>query len=93
MVFVYEQFVAINESEIGNLQTRLENLLHKIRPNAVGIVDGFDFPDNVLCSALGAYDGQVYERIFAQAQKSPLNQEPVNKTFASVLRPFIKPKL
>lgn len=64
-----------------------------IRPNAVSIVDGFDIPDKILCSALGSYDGNVYERLFAEAQKSPLNQEPVNKSFHLYLKPFMKSNL
>ena len=87
------QFVDLSEENVKDLQIRLENLLTKIRPNAVGIVDGFDIPDEVLGSALGAYDGNVYERIFAEAQKSPLNQEPVNKSFNLYLKPFMKSNL
>lgn len=75
------------------MQQRLELCMTKIRPNAVSIVDGFDIPDKILCSALGAYDGNVYERIFAEAQKSPLNQEPVNKSFHLYLKPFMKSNL
>jgi acyl-CoA oxidase len=75
------------------LQYRLEDALAKLRPNAVAIVDGFDIPDNVLGSALGAYDGNVYERLFEEAQKSPLNQEPVNKSFHMYLKPFMKSQL
>lgn len=75
------------------LQEKLESCLTKIRPNAVGIVDGFDIPDLILGSALGAYDGNVYERLFAEAQKSPLNKEPVNKTFHLYLKPFMRSNL
>lgn len=71
----------------------MEDILADIRPNAVGIVDGFDIPDKVLCSTLGAYDGNVYERLFAEAQKSPLNQEPVNKSFELYLKPFMRSNL
>lgn len=75
------------------MQRKLESLLTAIRPNAVGIVDGFDIPDVVLSSALGAWDGNVYERLFAEAQKSPLNQEPVNQSFHMYLKPFMKSNL
>lgn len=92
--FVYlPQFTTIKESDIQQLQQKLEICLAKIRPNAVGIVDGFDIPDQILCSALGAYDGNVYERLFAEAQKSPLNKEPVNKSFHLYLKPFMKSNL
>jgi len=67
--------------------------LKEIRPNAVSIVDGFDIHDEFLNSALGAYDGNVYERMFIEAQKSPLNKEPVNKSFHLYLKPFLKSNL
>lgn len=68
----------------------MEEMLRAIRPNAVGIVDGFDIKDEILGSTLGAYDGNVYERLYAEAMKSPLNQESVNKSFQLHLRPFLK---
>lgn len=61
-----------------------------IRPNAVGIVDGFDLSDDILRSTLGAYDGNVYERLYEEAQKSPMNQDQENKTFHKYLKPFLK---
>lgn len=90
---VIPQFTNIKESDIQQLQQKLEACLAQIRPNAIGIVDGFDIPDHILCSALGAYDGNVYERLFAEAQKSPLNQEPVNRSFHMYLKPFMKSNL
>ncbi|CAG2055871.1 unnamed protein product [Timema podura] len=65
----------------------------RIRPNAVSIVDSFDICDEVLSSALGARDGKVYERLFEEAAKSPLNKEPVNKSFHKYLKPFLKSNL
>nr|CAD7427770.1 unnamed protein product [Timema monikensis] len=65
----------------------------RIRPNAVSIVDSFDICDEVLSSALGARDGRVYERLFEEAAKSPLNKEPVNKSFHKYLKPFLKSNL
>ena len=67
--------------------------MSKIRPNAVTIVDGFDIPDGILDSALGAYDGNVYERLFAEVQKNPLNKEPVNQSFHLYMKPFMKSNL
>lgn len=79
--------------DLYKLQDRLENLLLKIRKNAVGIVDGFGIHDKILNSTLGAYDGNVYERLFTEALKSPLNQEPVNKSFHKYLKPAMQSKL
>lgn len=78
---------------MAELQTLLETLLTDLRPNAVGIVDGFDYCDEVLSSTLGAYDGRVYERLFEEAKKSPLNQEPVNSSFHKYLKPYMKSKM
>ena len=80
----------MTELDIQGLQERLENVLAKIRPDAVSIVDGFDFADRYLNSTLGAYDGNVYERIFAAAKKSPMNKAEVPKMFELYLKPFMK---
>ena len=49
-------------------------LLAKIRPHAIRLVDGWDFPDWQLDSSLGRYDGRVYEDMFERAsEKNPLN--------------------
>nr|XP_033341565.1 probable peroxisomal acyl-coenzyme A oxidase 1 [Megalopta genalis] len=87
------QFSALRNEDVPSLQAWLEDLLAAIRPNAVGIVDGFDIRDEILCSALGAYDGNVYERLFAEAMKSPLNQTSVNESFQKYLKPFLKSNL
>lgn len=83
------QFVRISQEDLADLQGRLEAVLGRIRPNAVGIVDSFDFHDKLLNSTLGSYDGNVYERIFEEAMKSPLNQEPVNRSFDLHLKPLM----
>lgn len=75
------------------LQSRLEAALKKFRPSAIGLVDGFDIPDEVLGSVLGAHDGNVYERLLNEAKTSPLNQEDVNKSFHMYLKPFMKSNL
>lgn len=93
LLHIYLQFTTITESDILQLQLKLEEKLAQIRPNAVGLVDGFDIPDNILCSALGAYDGNVYERLYAEAQKSPLNKANDNKAFHLYLKPFLKSNL
>lgn len=87
------RFTTMCDSDLVRLQQMYEASLVAIRPNAVGIVDAFDFPDFVLGSALGAYDGNVYERLLEEAMKSPLNQEPVNKSFELYLKPLMKGRL
>jgi acyl-CoA oxidase len=71
----------------------METLLSELRPNAVGIVDGFDFHDEILASTLGSWDGQVYDRLFEAASTSPLNQDTVNESFQKYLKTFLKSSL
>ncbi|PZC74072.1 hypothetical protein B5X24_HaOG208389 [Helicoverpa armigera] len=86
-------YTSISENDIRELQSTYEDLLGRIRPNAVGLVDAFDFSDQILNSTLGAYDGRVYERLMEEALKSPLNAEPVNQSFHKYLKPFMQGKL
>lgn len=59
----------------------METLLAEIRPNAVGLVDAFDFSDHLLGSILGRYDGNVYPKLYDWALNSPLNQTSVSTLF------------
>lgn len=61
------------------------DLLSRLRPNAVALVDAFDIDDDFLQSCLGAYDGNVYERMFETAKKAPLNKTQVGVKIVSCL--------
>merc|ERR1712032_979218 len=50
-------------------------LLGQIRPDAIGLVDGFGLHDGQLSSTLGRYDGNVYEAIYDDVRHSPLNND------------------
>ena len=56
------------------------SLFEKLRPNALALVDAFDFHDRALGSILGRYDGNVYENIYKWAADSPLNKKQVSET-------------
>ncbi|XP_073957081.1 acyl-coenzyme A oxidase 1-like [Choristoneura fumiferana] len=86
-------YTCISELNVDHLQFQYEELLSKIRPNAVGLVDAFDIIDGILQSTLGAYDGRVYERLMEEAMKSPLNAQPVQESFHKYLKPFMRGKL
>lgn len=60
-------------------------LLEKLRPNVVGIVDAFEFSDDSMQSCIGAYDGNVYKRLYDMAKLSPLNKELVNLCYMYLL--------
>lgn len=56
----------------------------KIRPHAVRLVDAWKIPDYLLDSALGRFDGKVYEDLFDRAHKrNPLNEMTFNPDYRS----------
>ncbi|CAI2166855.1 3243_t:CDS:2 [Funneliformis geosporum] len=65
-------------SQAKLLKAQIYNLLKEIRPNAVGLVDAFLIPDFLLLSAIGRYDGKVYETMIDWASKEPLNGITLN---------------
>ncbi|KAJ7427458.1 Peroxisomal acyl-coenzyme A oxidase 1 [Willisornis vidua] len=64
----------LTSAQITQVNQHVKELLAVIRPNAVALVDSFDFHDVHLGSVLGRYDGNVYENMFEWAKKSPLNK-------------------
>lgn len=85
------KYCNLSGQDIDSMEKKLELSLKQLRPNIIALVDGFDLHDRVLDSTLGSYDGNVYERIFDNAKKNPLNQEPVNSSF-TYLKAFMKLK-
>ncbi|XP_052764216.1 peroxisomal acyl-coenzyme A oxidase 1-like isoform X2 [Mya arenaria] len=68
-------------------------LFADIRPNAVALVDAFDYPDQVLGSCLGRYDGNVYEALYEYAKNSPLNKQDVLPSYYTTLKPLMSGEL
>ncbi|GBB94317.1 hypothetical protein RclHR1_02330015 [Rhizophagus clarus] len=62
-----------NSNQIKIFELGIKNWLEKIRPNVIGLVDAWEFSDNTLNSALGRYDGNVYESLYNWAKLEPLN--------------------
>lgn len=89
-MYLFIQYSNLKSDDVLSVQILQEDSLRRIRPNAVGLVDSFDIQDEILDSALGAYDGNVYERLLEEANKSPLNEKPVNRSFDLYLKPFMK---
>ncbi|KAH6928477.1 hypothetical protein HPB50_016713 [Hyalomma asiaticum] len=76
---IYEQpglflVAGLREENLEEMSGIITDLLKSLRPDAVALVDAFDHHDMVLCSALGSYDGRVYERMYESALKAPLNK-------------------
>ncbi|KAG0001737.1 hypothetical protein BGZ80_010171 [Entomortierella chlamydospora] len=65
---------------------------NKIRPNAIGFVDAFAHPDYYLNSALGRFDGKVYEAYTEMATREPINQTEVIEGYEKYIKPFTNPE-
>ncbi|XP_077862206.1 LOW QUALITY PROTEIN: peroxisomal acyl-coenzyme A oxidase 1-like [Saccoglossus kowalevskii] len=75
---------------ITSITHHITSMLATLRPNAVALVDAFDIRDEILCSILGRYDGNVYENMYKWAKKSPLNKDEVHDSYYKYLRPFLR---
>ncbi|KAJ8399688.1 hypothetical protein AAFF_G00407930 [Aldrovandia affinis] len=74
--------------QLSQISQRVKELLSLLRPNAVALVDAFDYRDEMLNSSLGRYDGNVYEHMFEWAKKSPLNRTEVHESYYKYLKPL-----
>ncbi len=68
----------MSSEQISLARDQLYSLLSTGRKEAVPLVDAFDFPDEVLNSALGRYDGDVYTHLYRWAQRAPRNKKKVH---------------
>jgi len=75
------------------VQNEVIKLLAEIRPDAVSLVDAFGFTDSALGSAVGRYDGNVYEALYEYARNNPLNQdEYIQEVWRDSLSKVIDPE-
>ena len=75
---------AVSEEELDELPQVIQQLMAEIRPHAVNLVDSWCIPDFLLDSALGRYDGKVYEDLFNRAHRlNPLNKITFNSDYRS----------
>ncbi|PIO59648.1 Acyl-CoA oxidase [Teladorsagia circumcincta] len=78
------------ESQAEGIRDGIYRYLERLRPNAVSLVDSWDFDDAELHSVLGRRDGNVYPALLEWAQKSQLNKTEVLPTFEKYLGPMMK---
>ncbi|GAV77995.1 ACOX domain-containing protein/Acyl-CoA_dh_M domain-containing protein [Cephalotus follicularis] len=72
---------------------QLRSLYSQVRPNAVALVDAFNYTDHFLSSILGRYDGNVYPKLYEDAWKDPLNDSIVPDGFHEYVQPILKQQL
>jgi acyl-CoA oxidase len=79
--------LSLNEMQMA--EQAAEVLCAALRPDAVALVDAFDYPDRVLNSTLGRHDGNVYESLYDNARSSDLNAREVFDGYTQFLRPHL----
>lgn len=70
---------AVSDDDLDKIPGKIQELMAQVRPHAVRLVDSWKIPDFLLDSALGRYDGKVYEDLFNRAHRlNPLNEITFN---------------
>ncbi len=83
----------LDNSQPVIIRDAIDEIMNEIRPDAVALVDAFDYPDEILKSTIGGHDGNVYEKLFDAAQKSSLNQQEVFDGYHEYLSPHLDKEL
>ncbi|XP_064382734.1 peroxisomal acyl-coenzyme A oxidase 1-like isoform X1 [Halichondria panicea] len=81
----------MSSEQVALARDQLYSLLSTVRKEAVPLVDAFDFPDEILNSALGRYDGDVYTHLYKWAQRAPRNKKKVHDVYEKYLKGMLKP--
>ena len=80
----FQKSGAVSAEALDSLPQKVLELMQRIRPHAVRLVDSFALPDYLLDSALGRSDGRVYEDLFNRAHRlNPLNEITFNPNYKS----------
>lgn len=78
----FQRSGVVSSNTLDLLPDTIEDLMSSIRPHALRLVDSFALPDYLLDSALGRYDGMVYEDLFHRAHVlNPLNRITFNPNY------------
>ncbi|KAG2344190.1 peroxisomal oxidase [Suillus weaverae] len=73
-----------------DLRLAVKALCLEVLPNAIGLTDAFGFSDWSLDSALGVFDGRVYEALWQRVQMEPMNKDEVTPAYAPYIRPMLQ---
>ncbi|THU89410.1 peroxisomal oxidase [Dendrothele bispora CBS 962.96] len=71
------------------LRRTIAEICSELLPEAIGLTDAFGFSDWELNSALGRYDGRVYQTLWEKAQMEPLNQKEVPDAYEESIKPML----
>jgi len=65
----------LSSMQLDTIRTLVNILLDELLPDVIALTDAWDFSDASLCSAIGMYDGNVYENIMGWVEQLPINRK------------------
>jgi acyl-CoA oxidase len=82
----------LTSTQLDTIRAHVNDLLEHLLPEVVGLTDAWDFTDASLCSALGMYDGNVYENIMRWVEQMPINKTKngVHSGWETYVDPLLK---
>lgn len=89
----------INAQHLATIRETVHGLLSNLLPDLISLGDAWDFTDPSLGSAIGMYDGNMYERLMAWTKQLPLNvrarddQSLHRKGYDGIIEPMLKSRL
>lgn len=85
----------LSYSQLNDIREVVHDLLGELYFEAIGLTDAWDFSDASLCSAIGCYDGNVYERMMSWVRQLPINVKArengqvYKRGWEDTLKPFL----
>mmetsp|Transcript_37 Transcript_37/g.48 ORF Transcript_37/g.48 Transcript_37/m.48 type:complete len:671 (+) Transcript_37:37-2049(+) len=86
--FTEDSYFSLEQSKC--IREKVMLLLSEIRPDAIPLVDAFDYSDYELRSVLGRYDGNVYQALYQTTKINPLNQKEPVEGYNEYVKPLMK---
>ncbi|ELU06137.1 hypothetical protein CAPTEDRAFT_20276 [Capitella teleta] len=84
----------LSADDLSQLELSMLELYEAIRPDAVALVDAFDFTNrHLMDSVLGRYDGKVYEHINKRAEEYNHGRPEVHPMYEKYLEGLIKSRM
>jgi acyl-CoA oxidase len=80
----------LSSAQLDSIRDLVDTLLLHLLPEVVALTDSWNFSDASLCSALGMYDGNVYENIMCWVRQMPINKNASHGTWAQWVDPILK---
>jgi acyl-CoA oxidase len=89
----------LSHAQLSEIREQVDVLLEQLLPDAIALIDAWNFTDASLCSAIGMKDGNAYERIMDWTKQLPININAkktggvFQEVFEKYIEPVIRPKL